>query len=131
MKLIHDSGSRKQSVARATMTPGTGVVRVNKVLLSALPKNMFRSKIEEALFLAGDHASKVDLFVDVRGGGSNGQAEAARIAISNCFVEMDKKLKLKYLEYDRAFLVSDVRRKEARKPNTHGKARAKRQKSYR
>jgi small subunit ribosomal protein S9 len=131
MKVIHESGSRKQAVARATLMPGTGVVRVNKLLLSAIPKNMFREKIEESLFLAGDAANKVNLTVSVEGGGPNSQAEAVRIAISNCFVQFDKKLKTKYLDYDRAFLVPDVRRKETRKPNTHGKARSKRQKSYR
>jgi ribosomal protein S9 len=35
------------------------------------------------------------------------------------------------VDYDRTLLVADVRRKEKRKPNTAGKARAKVQKSYR
>jgi len=131
MKVIQESGSRKQAVARATLVPGAGVVRVNKLLLSAMPKNMFREKIEESLLLAGDVAGKVNITVSVAGGGPNGQAEAVRIAISNCLAHFDKKLKTKYLDYDRNFLVPDVRRKETRKPNTHGKARAKRQKSYR
>lgn len=131
MKIIHESGTRKTSVARATLQPGAGVVRVNSQLLQSIPETLFRAKIEEALILAGDAAGKVNITVTVNGGGVNSQAEAARTAIAKALSQFDKKLHSKYLEYDRAFLVPDVRRKETRKPNCHGKARAKRQKSYR
>ncbi len=131
MKVIHQSGTRKRAVARATLVPGAGVVRINNQLLSTLPQNIFRAKIEEPLFIAGDVAKKVNLNVDVHGGGSNGQAEAVRLSIARALAQFDKKLHPKYLEYDRAFTVADVRRKETHKPNCHGKARAKRQKSYR
>ncbi len=42
-----------------------------------------------------------------------------------------ERLKETFLKYDRNLLVADVRRKEPSKPNRHGQARAKRQKSYR
>lgn len=131
MKVIHQTGKRKRAVARATLVPGAGVVRINNQLLITLPQNIFRAKIEEPLFIAGDVAKRVDVNVDVSGGGSNGQAEAARLAIAKALAQFDKKLHPKYLEYDRVFTVADVRRKETRKPNCHGKARAMRQKSYR
>ena len=131
MKVIHESGTRKTAVARATLVGGGGVVRVNSCLLSALPQNIFRAKIEEPLLLAGDTAKKVNIDVRVCGGGPNSQAEAVRLAIAKVLAVFDKKLHSKYLEYDRAFTVADVRRKETHKPNCHGKARAKRQKSYR
>ncbi len=131
MKVFHQSGKRKRAVARATLVHGAGVVRVNNQLLVTLPQNIFRAKIEEPLFIAGDVAKKVDINVEVSGGGSNGQAEASRLAIAKVLAQFDKKLHPKYLEYDRVFTVADVRRKETRKPNCHGKARAKRQKSYR
>ena len=131
MKVIHESGRRKTAVARATLVPGAGMVRINSRLISTLPSGMFRSKIEEALLLAGDVAQKVDVDVLVNGGGTNGQAEAARLAIARALAVFDKKLRSKYLEYDRMFTVADVRRKETHKPNCHGKARAMRQKSYR
>ena len=49
------------------------------------------------------------------------------------FLEFTKSDRLKeaFLKYDRTMLVADVRRKEPSKPNRHGKARSKRQKSYR
>jgi small subunit ribosomal protein S9 len=131
MKVIHQSGTRKTAVARATLVPGAGILRINNKLISTMPANMFRSKIEEAMLLAGDVASKVNVDVTVSGGGVNGQAEAARLAIAKSLAQFDKKLRSKYLEYDRMFTVADVRRKETHKPNCHGKARAMRQKSYR
>lgn len=131
MKVIHQSGTRKTAVARATLVAGSGIVRVNSRLISTLPQNIFRAKIEEPLLLAGDVAGKVNLDVDVHGGGSNGQAEAVRLAIAKALAQFDKKLRTKYLDYDRMFTVADVRRKETHKPNCHGKARAMRQKSYR
>jgi len=131
MKVFHQSGKRKRAVARATLVPGAGVVRVNNQLITTLPLNIFRAKIEEPLFIAGDVAKRVDVDVEVSGGGANGQAEAARLAIAKVLAQFDKKLHPKYLEYDRVFTVADVRRKETRKPNCHGKARAMRQKSYR
>ena len=92
-----------------------------------------RLRIKEALLLAKDIASKVDIKVRVSGGGIMGQADAIRLAIARCMVEYvkDDKLKEKFLEYDRQLLVADVRRKETSKPNRHGSARSKRQKSYR
>lgn len=131
MKLIHVSGTRKTAVARATLTAGAGILRVNGRLISSIPMNLFRAKIEEPFLIAGDVSKKVDVSVDIHGGGSNSQAEAARLAIAKALSQFDKKLQPKYLEYDRTLLVADVRLKETHKPNCHGKARAKRQKSYR
>lgn len=131
MKVIHQSGTRKTAVARATLVAGAGVIRINSQLLSTLPQNIFRAKIEEPLLLAGDVAKKVNVNISVNGGGPNSQAEAIRLAIAKALAVFDKKLHTTYLEYDRAFTVADVRRKETHKPNCHGKARAKRQKSYR
>lgn len=131
MKVIHQSGSRKSAVARATLSPGSGVVRVNSKLLQTLPQGLFRYKIEEPLHLAGAAAQGVNITITTLGGGMNGQAEAARMAIAKALAQHDKKLRETFLNYDRNLLVADVRRKETHKPNCHGKARAKRQKSYR
>ncbi|HIH42465.1 TPA: 30S ribosomal protein S9 [Candidatus Woesearchaeota archaeon] len=129
-KQIHFSGKRKRAVARATLSPGTGRVRINEVLLDAYQPPMAKLKIMEPLILAGDLATQVDVDINVFGGGINAQTEAARLALSKCLVEMNKKLEKPFLQYDRHMLVADVRRKETRKPND-SRARAKRQKSYR
>jgi len=130
-KVIHTSGIRKTAVARATLKPGKGVIRINGLLLDHYSTELRRLKIKEALLLAGDVVKKVDIKVNVKGGGPNAQAEAIRLAIARALAEYDSKLKDIYLEYDRQLLVADTRRKEQRKPLHHGKARAKKQTSYR
>lgn len=131
MKIINASGKRKQAVARATLRPGSGKIRVNKVILDFHTPVMSRVKIGEPLILAGDIIKNIDVDVNIFGGGTSSQAEAARLAIARALVEFDKKLEKVFLDYDRQLIVADVRRKETRKPNRHGKARAKTQKSYR
>jgi len=131
MKVIHQSGSRKSAKARATLRPGSGIVRINSQLLSSLPDGLFKSKLQEPLLLAGNTAKTVNITITTLGGGIQGQAESARLAIAKALAQHDKKLRETFLEYDRNLLVADVRRKETHKPNCHGKARAKRQKSYR
>ncbi|MBN2567044.1 30S ribosomal protein S9 [Candidatus Woesearchaeota archaeon] len=132
-KVIVTSGKRKRAIARATLYPGSGVVKINKSLLGSYSPPLAREKIKEPLTLAGDVAEGVDILVRVHGGGYMSQAEAARLAISRALVQASRSERLKavFLEYDRQLLVADVRRKEAKKPNSHGRARAKRQKSYR
>jgi small subunit ribosomal protein S9 len=129
-KIFHTQGKRKRSVARATVKPGPGKVRINGQLLDNYSTRMLRIRISEPLVLAEDVASKVNISVNVIGGGVNGQADACRLAIARALVEHTPKLKKVFDDYDRLLLVADVRRKEACKPND-SKARAKRQKSYR
>ena len=133
MKIVLASGKRKKSIARAVARPGSGVIRVNKLLLDAVQPEAFRLKMREPLILAGEHANSVDINVNVKGGGISGQTDAVRLAIAKVLVGFtkDKKLEKAFLEYDRHMLVADVRQREARKPNTHGNARGKTQKSYR
>jgi small subunit ribosomal protein S9 len=133
MKSINTSGKRKSAIARVTISQGTGLVRINHTPIEFVEPKMSRLKLMEPLILAGDAASKVDIDVRVSGGGVSGQAEASRLAIAKGLMKCSKNDKLKqvYLEYDRNLLVADVRRKEPSKPNRHGQARSKVQKSYR
>lgn len=131
-RTIHISGTRKQARARATITAGKGTVRINKKLLSTLEPKILRLKIQEPLLLAGELPKKVDIKVTVNGGGAQGQAEAARLAIARGLVAFSgsKTLKKDFLNYDRHLIIADVRRNEPHKPND-SKPRAKRQTSYR
>lgn len=131
MKVIHASGKRKTAIARATLKQGSGKVRINKELIDSFSNKMTKLKIQEPLILSEDKANKVDINVNVNGGGLISQAEAARLAIARALSKFDKKLEKVFLDYDRHLLVADVRRKETHKPNRHGKARGKKQKSYR
>ena len=133
MKIVHTSGKRKTAIARATLKEGKGVVKVNKVPLDIYDPQMYRLRIREPLLIAGDLAFKVDIDVNVNGGGISSQADAARLAIAKSLYQYSKSERLKdnFVKYDRSLMVADVRRKEVSKPNRHGQARAKRQKSYR
>lgn len=131
MKSIHVSGKRKRTVARATLKAGSGKIRINKVPLKIFLTESERLRIQEPLILAGDVANKVDIDINVFGGGISSQVEAARLVVGKSLSQFDKKLEDVFSDYDKHLLVADVRRKETRKPNRHGKARSKRQKSYR
>ena len=131
-KIIHTSGKRKTAIARATLKPGTGKIRINSKLIETIEPRLARMKIMEPLLLAKDYLDKVNISVNVSGGGFMSQAEASRLAIAKALIEYSKgELKEKFDDYDWTLVVADVRRKETHKPNRHGKARAKRQKSYR
>ena len=129
-KVINASGTRKKSVARATLKSGKGLIKINSLNLDIYTPEILRLKIQEPLILAGPIANKIDISVRVAGGGINSQSEAVRLAIAKCLVEKDNKLEEIFLEYDRHLLIADVRQREPCKPNDSS-ARAKRQKSYR
>ncbi len=133
MKIVQAMGKRKSAIAKVTLKQGKGRVRVNNILLDCYEPKLSRLKLKEPLLIAGNAVEKIDINVNVVGGGLSSQAEASRLGIAKALVEFTKseKLKEQFLSYDRNLLVADVRRKETHKSNRHGKARAKRQKSYR
>ena len=129
-KIIQTIGKRKSAIAKATLSAGRGVVRINHQLLDSIKPELLKQRLMEPLLLSDDNWQKVDINVIVNGGGVQGQTEAARLAIARALVEFNKKLKKPFLDYDRHLLIADVRFKETRKPND-SKARSARQKSYR
>ena len=131
MKVITIAGKRKRAIARATLKPGAGIVRINSKLLNFIEPVLYRTKISEPMILAGDRAKGINIDIQVNGGGISSQAIAARLVIAKALAAYDPSLEKEFLDYDRTLLIADVRRKETHKPNCHGKARAKRQKSYR
>lgn len=128
---IHTSGKRKTAIARATLSEGDGNITVNGHSLEEFTSYTYQLKIKEPILLGEDTFEDVNIKVNVDGGGINGQASAVRLAVARALAEYNEALKDVYEDYDRHLLVADVRRKETRKPNRQGKARSKRQKSYR
>jgi small subunit ribosomal protein S9 len=128
------AGKRKSAIAKAVIKPGTGKVTVNKIPYENLTSLFHRLLIKEPIDITkkvlGDF--KYDIDVKIRGGGNEGQIDAARLAVAKAIVTASKSAELKkaMVEYDRNMLVADVRRKEPYKPGD-SKARSKRQKSYR
>ena len=132
MKRVHVSGKRKRAIARATAKDGKGTIRINSLALDAFTPEFAKMMIKEPLLLAGDMTKKIDIDINVRGGGWHSQADAVRLVLAKALVKYseDEELKKKYLAYDRHLLIADTRRTEPSKPND-SKPRAKRQKSYR
>lgn len=132
VKIVNTSGKRKTAIARATLRPGSGMVRINSVPLEVYPNEMVRMKISEPLLLVPNAIDEIDVAIDVNGGGIMGQAEAVRTALARGILKWhnDPQIKDIYLSYDRSLLVNDSRQKESKKPHGRG-ARKKFQKSYR
>lgn len=129
--IIQTSGKRKKANARATLVEGNGRITINNMVIDNYQPEFAKLKLFEPLLLAGESAKKVDIRVRVNGGGIIGQTEAARLAIAKALSEYNPKLRSIFSEYDWTLETADVRQREARKPNTHGNARGKTQKSYR
>ena len=131
-KIVNTSGKRKTAIARATVQKGKGLIRINKKPVELYEPEIAKWKILEPIRLAEKHIDKVNIDVNVTGGGFMSQANAVRTAIARGLVEFtaDPSLKLAFLDHDRSLLVNDSRRKESKKPLGRG-ARKKRQKSYR
>jgi len=125
-------GKRKESVARATITAGKGVIRINSRNIESINNSYVRDIIREPLRYVGPEANAVNISVNVNGGGSMGQAQAARTAIANAlslyFDQMN--LREKFVNIDRTLVIEDTRRVETKKFRGP-KARARFQKSYR
>jgi small subunit ribosomal protein S9 len=130
-KVMITVGKRKKAVARAVVREGKGKIRINSRLLDSISPRYVRMRVREPVMLAGLYAEKVDIDVSVKGGGIWGQADAARTAIANAFVQWtkDKELKQTYIDYDRSLLISDARQTEPHKPSrsTGGPRRTKQQ----
>ncbi|MDI6807048.1 MAG: 30S ribosomal protein S9 [Candidatus Aenigmarchaeota archaeon] len=113
-KVIITVGKRKNAIARAKITPGTGRILINSRPLEVWGNEFLRMRIMEPLILAGDLVKKVNIEVSVRSGGTTGQTEAVRMAIARGLLDFSgsKELKNKFLQYDRNLLVFDFRRNE-------------------
>jgi small subunit ribosomal protein S9 len=131
-KSVMATGKRKTSIARVTIKPGKGAVRINSRNLNVFEPELARLKIKEPLMLAGDVVKTMDINANVYGGGYLSQADAVRVAMAKAIVifTKSKDIKKKFLDYDRYMLVSDTRRTEPQKPY-RSSARSKRQKSKR
>ncbi len=129
-KIFVERGKRKRAIARATIREGTGILEINNLGINAFTSPVEREIISEPLRFTD--ASKIDVSVNVRGGGRMGQAQAARTAIARALVAYtgDEELRKRFMEFDRSLLVEDPRRVEPKKFKGP-KARARFTKSYR
>ncbi|MDE1865170.1 MAG: 30S ribosomal protein S9 [Candidatus Micrarchaeota archaeon] len=126
---------RKQAVARASASTGKGSITVNGFDINVIEPMEYREMMMEPVNFSDTTrgiAAKMDIKVNVYGGGASARAQAVRSAIAKSIVEFSgaDSLKREYMHYDRFMIVDDSRRVEPKKFKGP-KARARFQKSYR
>jgi len=87
------TGRRKASTARVMLNPGNGVVTVNgRTLEHYFPIEIIRQEALKPLGVA-QLSGRVDIKVNVRGGGVSGQAGAIRLGIARALLSYDSGLR--------------------------------------
>lgn len=115
------TGRRKRSVARVRVRPGDGKLIINKKeLKDYFPKIQDQEAVKAPLD-AVDAGKGLDVFVNVKGGGSTGQSGATKLGIARALCSYDVTL-MKTLR-DHGYLTRDGRMVERKK---YGKAGARR-----
>jgi small subunit ribosomal protein S9 len=93
MEVIKTSGRRKTSVARAYVTKGSGKVEVNgKDYKEYFKTTTLHYYVLQSLNVV-NAANEYDVKVNVKGGGTTGQAQAIRLAIAKALVEYNAESK--------------------------------------
>ncbi|MEK7780500.1 MAG: 30S ribosomal protein S9 [Verrucomicrobiota bacterium] len=107
------TGRRKTSVARVRIATGSGKITVNgRAFDNYFPLETLRSTVSGPLTITGT-TDKIDVKVNVTGGGPNGQAGAVRHGIARALLQFDANLR-PALKAE-GFLTRDSRAKERKK----------------
>ena len=114
MSVINKLGRRKSSVARIYLKSGKGKITINKRDHKEYFKtDVLQYKIFQPFELTGTKG-KYDATINVNGGGSTGQVEAIRLAISRALVEINEDYKP--LLKAEGLMTRDPRMVERKKP---------------
>jgi len=106
-------GRRKEAVVRVRLVPGSGKFTLNgKSLEQYFPNKVHQQLIREPL-VTTEKTDLYDIFANLRGGGTSGQAGALRLGIARALIELDidDRPALKKA----GFLTRDARVKERKK----------------
>ena len=86
---IQTVGRRKEAVVRVRLMPGSGQFRLNgKSLEEYFPNKLHQQLIREPLVTV-EKTERFDIFANLHGGGTSGQAGALRLAIARALIEAD------------------------------------------
>ncbi len=110
---FYGTGKRKTAVARVWLQPGTGALLINKRPLDEyIDRETSKMVISQPLVLTGTYG-KVDISINVHGGGGSGQAGAIRHGICKALLEFNPEFRevLKRA----GFITRDSRVKERKK----------------
>ena len=89
MEVIHKIGRRKNAVARVYLAKGKGKITINKrEFENYFTTGTLQYKVLQPLTLT-ENLKTFDITVNVHGGGTTGQAEAIRLAISRAMCDLN------------------------------------------
>ncbi len=112
------TGRRKCATCSVLMSPGTGKIKVNGVLMDKyFQTEALVGYIQQPLSVT-DTLTKFDINANIKGGGLAGQAGALRYSISRALVKEDESLKS--VLKNSGMLTRDDRVKERKKPGQPG-----------
>jgi small subunit ribosomal protein S9 len=112
--MINTSGRRKRAIARAYVSEGNGEILINgRVMTEYFPVLTMQSRVKQPLQAAGQE-DKVNIRVNVNGGGVSGQAGAVSLAIAKALVEGNEENRSAMRQY--GLLTRDSRKVERKKP---------------
>ncbi|HZI33557.1 MAG TPA: 30S ribosomal protein S9 [Candidatus Binatia bacterium] len=87
------TGRRKTAIARVRLAPGSGKITINRRPFEAyFPLDTQRATVSQPLTVTGT-SDKLDVNVNVTGGGPNGQAGATRHGIARALLKFDANLR--------------------------------------
>lgn len=111
--MYRGTGRRKRSIARVMMKPGSGQISINgRDMENYFPIEIIRQEAVRPLALVG-LADRLDIRVNVHGGGVSGQAGAIRHGIARALLEYDAGLRPQLKE--KGYLTRDARVVERKK----------------
>jgi small subunit ribosomal protein S9 len=121
LSTIHATGKRKTAIARVYMRPGSGRITVNhRNFEEYFPMETTRNLVRTPLQLV-NLGTDLDILVNVRGGGIEGQAGAVKHALSRALVELNPELRAVLKKA--GLLTRDARIKERKKYGRRGARR--------
>jgi small subunit ribosomal protein S9 len=107
------TGRRKTAVARVRLATGSGKITVNgRAFDIYFPLETLRSTVSQPLTVTGT-SDKLDVRVNVTGGGPNGQAGAVRHGIARALLQFDANLRPSLKK--EGYLTRDPRMRERKK----------------
>ena len=122
MSKLYGTGRRKKSIARVYLVPGTGNITINKRSIDEyFGLETLKVTVRQPL-VATETLDKFDVLVNVRGGGTTGQAGAIRHGVSRALLHADAEYRP--ILKKAGFLTRDPRMKERKKPGLKGARRA-------
>ena len=114
----YGTGRRKSATARVFIKPGTGQIVINKRKIEDyFQSEMHRMIIRQPLHLT-DTAGKLDILVNVEGGGFAGQAGAVRHGVTRALIEFNPEFRTRLKKA--GFVTRDPRVKERKKYGQKG-----------